>query len=238
MAVVVRADAGNYQRRRVGGSVLLFENHESVEGEKSRRQLRAARAVFTAKKLVRAIVMSAFEKIRERREAGVAPAAVVESARAKESQLGAMEGKFIDLAMIKLEGPDKLRRREKRAAAVAQPAVCRESRMGGKPARDRRRIDGMAVTRGQAPAGFLKGAATVVGRERIEDLVEGVGLVAQSARSGRESAVAGLASIQPDRFELLGAAAPGRDGPAAAGRAALGRFDRRSGFGWVVFGRA
>lgn len=238
MAVVIRANTGNNQRRRVGRRVLLFGNDESVEGEEAGLDLRSARAVLAAEKIVRAIVMRAFEKIRERRETCVAPAAVVESARAHEGELGAMEGEFIDLAMIKLEGLDKLRRGEERAAPVAQPAVRREGGMRGKPARERRRIDGVAVSRGQAAAGFLEGATAIVGRERVEDFVEGIGLVAQSARSGRESTVARLAAIEPDRFEFLGAAAPGRDGPAAAGRAALGRFDRRSGVRGPMLGCA
>ena len=167
MAVVVGADARNDQRRRVGGGVLLFDNHEAVEGEKVRRQLRAARAVFAAKKLVRAIAVHAFEKMCERGETGVASAAVVESSGAHEGKLGAVEGKFVDLAMIELDRADELRRREKREAAIAQPAVCREAGVRGKPARDSRRIDVMAVTRGEATAGFFKGITAIVCRERV-----------------------------------------------------------------------
>jgi hypothetical protein len=59
--------------------------------------------------------------------------------------------------------------------------------------------------------------------------VERIGLVAQSAGAGSESAAARPAAIQPDRFKLLGAAAPRGYAPAVAGRAALGRLDGRSG---------
>ena len=72
MPVVVGADARNDERRRVGRRVLLFEDDEAVEGEETGRQLRGAGAVFASKKLVRALVVHAFEKIRERRETGVA----------------------------------------------------------------------------------------------------------------------------------------------------------------------
>ena len=65
-----------------------------------------------------------------------------------------------------------------------------------------------------------------------------ISLVAQSARAGRESPAARPAAIQPDRFELLGAAALRDDASAVASRAALGRLDRRSGFRRCVFGRA
>ena len=55
--------------------------------------------------------------------------------------------------------------------------------------------------------------------------MEGIGLVAQSARAGGERAAARLAAIQPDRFELLRAAALGGDVPAVARRTTLGRLD-------------
>ena len=132
----------------------------------------------------------------------------------------------------------RLWRREEFETALAQPAVCRETRMRGKPARDGRRVDGVAVARGQAAAGFVERVAAVVRRERVKDFVEGIGFVAQRARAGREGAAARPASIQPDRFEFLGAAAPGRDPPAVAGRAALGRLYGRSVVRGCSFGRS
>jgi len=140
--------------------------------------LRAARAVFAAKKLMRAVAVGAFEKIRKRRETRVAFAAVVESARADEGELGAMKGEFVDLAVIELDRAGELRRREKRKTAIAQSTGGREAGMRGKPARDRRRIYGVAVTRGQPAAGFFKGIAAIVRRKRIKDFMERIGLVA------------------------------------------------------------
>jgi hypothetical protein len=90
MAVVVGADARNNERCRVGRGVLLFDNGQAVKAEESGRQLRAARAVFATKKLVRAIAVHVLQKVGERREACVASAAVVEGARAHEGELGAM----------------------------------------------------------------------------------------------------------------------------------------------------
>ena len=58
--------------------------------------------------------------------------------------------------------------------------------MRRKPAGDRRRMDGMAVTGGQAAAGFFKGVAAIIGGERIENFMERICLFAQSARAGRE----------------------------------------------------
>ena len=91
MAIVVGADARNDQGCRVGRGVLLFDNGQAIKVKKVSCELRAARAIFAAKKLVRAIAVRAFEKIRERREADVASAAVVESPRAHEGEFGAME---------------------------------------------------------------------------------------------------------------------------------------------------
>ena len=188
------------------------------------------RAPSSRQKIMRAIAMHALQKIGKRRETFVAFAAVVVSARAHEGEFGAMKGEFIDLSVIQLDRADELRRRKELETAVAQPAVCREARMRGEPAGDRRRIDGVAMTRGQAAAGFFEGIAAIICRKRIKDFVERIGFVAQSARAGSEGAAARLAAIQPDCFELLGAAALGRDAPAVAGRTALGRLDERSGF--------
>jgi hypothetical protein len=92
--------------------------------------------------------------------------------------------------VIELDGADELRRREKLETSIAQPAVSREVGMRSEPARDRRRIDGVAVTRGQAAAGFFEGIAPILYRKRINDFVERIGFVAQSARAGRERAAA------------------------------------------------
>jgi hypothetical protein len=123
MPLVIGADARNDQRRRLGRGVLLFVDNKTVEGEKSGRQLRAARAVFAAKELVRAILVDAFEKIRNRRETGIASAAVVQRARPDERRLPPVNREFINLAVIELNGADELGRREERKAAVAQPLV-------------------------------------------------------------------------------------------------------------------
>ena len=215
-----------------------FRQRQGGRGTEIQARVASRARLFTAKKLVWAIVVHAFEKVRERRETRVAPAAVIESARAHEGKLGAMEREFIDLAVIKLAGADELRRREEFETALAQPAVCREAGMGSKPARDRRRIDSVAMTGGQAATGFFEGMAAIVCRERIKDLVERIGFVAQSAGAGRKSAVARLAAIQPDRFELLGTAALRSDVPTAAGRTALRRLDGRAGFRGCLSGRA
>ena len=115
--------------------------------------------------------MRGLQKIGEWRETRIAPAAVVKSARAHEGELGAVELEFIDLAVIELDRADELRWREELEAALAQPVICRKSRMGGQPARDRRRIDGVAVTRGQTAAGFFQSIAAIVCRERVKDFV-------------------------------------------------------------------
>ena len=128
MAVVVGADARNDQRCRVGRGVLFFGNNEAVKGEKSGRELRAARAVFAPKQFVGAIAVYSFEKICERREARIASAAVVERACAHKGEFSAMRREFIDLAVIELKGADELRRGEECEAAFAQPAVCGEAR--------------------------------------------------------------------------------------------------------------
>jgi hypothetical protein len=208
MTVVVGADARNDQRRRVGRGVLLFDNYQAVERRKPGASCEPRAPSFAAKKLVRAIAVCASPENRRAARNWCRLGGGRRECRAHEGELGAMKGEFVDLAVIKLDRADELRRREQLEATLAQPAVCREAGMRGKPARDRRRIDGVAVTRGQAAAGFFESIAAIVCRERIKDFVERIGLVAQSARAGRESAAARPAAIQPDRFELLGAAAP------------------------------
>jgi hypothetical protein len=64
--------------------------------------------------------------------------------------------------VIKLDGADQLRWSEQLEATIAQPAVCREAGMRAKPARDRRRIDGVAVARRQAAAGFIERESAIV----------------------------------------------------------------------------
>jgi hypothetical protein len=165
------------------------------------------------------------QKIRKRRETRVASAAVVESACPHKGELCSVTNVVINLAVIQLVCADELRRREEFEAAVAQSAVGREARLLGEPARNRRRADGMAVARREASAGFFDGVAAIVGRKRVEDFMERIGLVADCARARCKGATAGPAAIQPDRFELLGAAALRSDAPAVAGWTALGRLD-------------
>ena len=101
--------------------------------------------------------------------------------------------------------------------------------MRRKPARNRRRVDGVAVARGQAAAGIFEGVAAIVCRESFEDFVQRIGLVAHGARAGRESTPAPSTPEQADSFQLLGARSLGCDLRAVAGWAAVGRFDRREG---------
>jgi hypothetical protein len=61
----------------------------------------------------------------------------------------------------------------------------------------------MAMTRGKAAGGILKGMALIVRREGFEDFAKGIFLVAQGARAGCEAAVAGLAVVEADGFQFL-----------------------------------
>ena len=101
-----------------------------------------------------------------------------------------MNREFIHLAVIELNGADKLRRREQREAAVAQSLICGQSRVLRKPARDRRRMDGMAVAGGQPTARLFERVAAVIGRERIQNFMERIDFLADGAGTRRENPAA------------------------------------------------
>ena len=87
----------------------------------------------------------------------------------------------------------------------------------------------MAMTRGQAAGGVIKGMTLVVSGKGFENFSERICLVAQGAGAGRKPAVAGPAMVETDGFELLEAAAFGGDFRAVAVWAPLREFDRRRG---------
>src|ERR1019366_7327767 len=138
-----------------------------------------------------------------------------------------MIAEFIHLRVIKLDDADKLRRCEQLASACAQAAVSRDAGMRGKPAGDRGRVDGMAMTRGKAAGGVFKGMALIVGGEGFEDFGQRIRLVADGARARREAAITGPADVKADGFQFLETAAFDADVRAVAVRAALRGFDRR-----------
>src|SRR5260221_444668 len=83
---------------------------------------------------------------------------------------------------------------------------------------------GVAMAGRQPAADLVEGMTLIIRGERIEDFVHRVGLVAQGARSRRETAVAGAADVEADSLQLLQAPSLGSDLLAAAMRAALRRL--------------
>ena len=79
------------------------------------------RVVLGAEEIVRADERHGLEEIRERREARVAGALVVELAAAQQLELRPVEGVAVDLAVIQLDRADGLLGREEVPAALAQP---------------------------------------------------------------------------------------------------------------------
>ena len=78
---------------------------------------------FPTEEFVRTIGRDVFEKIGERREALVAFAFVVERAGAQEIELRAVIGEAIDLAVVELDGADRLVRGKAGEAFCAEPTI-------------------------------------------------------------------------------------------------------------------
>ena len=78
---------------------------------------------FPTEEFVRTIRRYVFEKIGKRREARVALALVVEHSRAQEVELRSVVGEAIDLAVIELDGADRLGRGKAGEALCAQPPI-------------------------------------------------------------------------------------------------------------------
>ena len=78
---------------------------------------------FPAEEFVRTIRRHVFEKIGKRRKARVAFALVVERSGAQEVELRAVVGEAVDLAVVELDGADRLVRGKAGEALRAQPAI-------------------------------------------------------------------------------------------------------------------
>ena len=190
-------------------------------GERGTR-LRGAglRIVFAAEELVRACGGNVFEKCCERLEAPVLRIAT------QERELRAMIGVGVDLPMIELDRADGLRGRIDGRRFGAQAAEGRVLFVRADPGRDRGRGDRAAGFRFEAPGGLVERVAEVVERERLQHQADGVGLVAQRGRAGREGALARGAAPELDDLELFLANAFAGYGMAAAVRAGFGQLVR------------
>ena len=92
------------------------------------------------------------------------------------------------------------------------------------PGRNCGRGDRAAGFRFEAPGCLVERIAEVVERERLQHQADGIGLVAQRGRAGREGALAGRAAPELDDLKLLLADALAADGMAAAVWARAGRL--------------
>ena len=128
----------------------------------------------------------------------------------------------IDLAMIKLDRADGLRGRIDRRRFGAQTAKGRVLFVRADPGRDRGGGDSTTGFRLEALGGVVERIAEVVERQRLHHQADGVGLVAQRGRAGREGAFACAAAPELDDLELFLANAFAGYGMAAAVRAGLG----------------
>ena len=149
-------------------------------------RLRGARLwiVLAAEEVVRARGGNVFEKSCERLEAPVLRIAT------QKRELRAMIRVGVDLPVIELDRADGLRGRIECRRFGAQAAEGRVLFVRADPGRDRGRGDGAAGFRLEAPGGLVERIAEVVERERLQHQADGVGLVAQRGRPGREGAFA------------------------------------------------
>src|SRR5208337_692250 len=125
-----------------------------------------------------------FEKSRERFEALVLRIAP------QERELRAMIRVGVDLAVIQLDRADGLRGWIDRLCFGAKTSECRMLFVRTDPRRDRGRGDSAAGFRFETPGGFVERVAQVVERERLQHRADGIRLVSESGRAGREQALA------------------------------------------------
>ena len=96
----------------------------------------------------------------------------------------------VDLAVIELDRADGLRGRIDRRRFGAQTAKGRVLFVRADPGRNCGRGDRTAGFRLEALGGLIERIAEIVERERLQHQADGVGLVAQRGRAGREGAFA------------------------------------------------
>ena len=108
-------EAGDARR-----DVLLAVDDDARDVGECRTRLRCTALDPRSGRVVRADERHGLEEIRERREARVAGALVVELAAAQTLQLRPMERVAVDLPVIQLDGADGLLGREEVPAAIAQ----------------------------------------------------------------------------------------------------------------------
>ena len=217
---LVVADGGNDQRRGLGRRVLFAIDDEAIDIGKRWLCLRGARLriVVAAKQLVRARARNLLKKGRERFKALMLRIA------AQKRELRSVIGEGVDLAVIELDRADRLRRRIDRLCFGAKAAEGGLLFVRADPGRDRGRGDSAAGFRLQTLGGFAERVAQIVERERLEHQADGVGLVAQRGRAGREQALARAAAPELDDLEFFLANAFAADRVTAAVRARAGRL--------------
>ena len=147
------------------GRRILPDIDDRVSGVGERRfGLRGAGfgVPFPAEDLVRTIGGDVFEEIGKWREARVAFAFVVEHAGSQEVELRAVVGKTIDLAVVELDGADRLGRGKAGEALRAEPAIAAMALVLVQPRRERRGRNGAVGLLFQARSGLVEGEADIV----------------------------------------------------------------------------
>ena len=208
MTQLVGADGRDDERGGFGCRVLFAIDNDAARIGEGRARLRGSGLwiVLPAEEFVRARRGNVFEKSCERLEAPVLRIAT------QERELRAMIRVGVDLAMIELDRADGLRGRIDRRRFGAKAAEGRVLFVRADPGRNRGRGDRAAGFRIEALGGLVERVAEVVERERLQHQADGVGLVAQRGRAGRESALARAAAPELDDLELLLANAFAADG--------------------------
>ena len=153
----------NDERSGFGRSILP-DIDDRVRGIGERRfGLRGAGfgVPFPVEKFVRTIGGDVFEKIGKRREARVALAFVVEHAGAEEVELRTVVGETINLAVVQLDGADRLGREKAGEALRAEPAIAAMALVLLQPRRDRRGRNSAVGLLLETGSGFFEREAEV-----------------------------------------------------------------------------
>ena len=221
---LVVANGRNDQTRDARRHILFAIDYNARDVSKFWTRLRSTPTFFRTEEFVRTNEGHRFQEICERCEARVAVPLIIKLAFAQKLELTAVKGVTIDLAVVELDGANGLRRRENMAAALAQAKVAHVRFVLCNPTCECRRPDPAAALRSDAGDSIFHRIAEAVGRERVENRAEGVGLVAQRRRSRREGALAGCTPPELHDLEFLSARTATRENAAAAVRTGIGKF--------------
>jgi len=102
----------------------------------------------------------------------------------------AIAGVAVHLSVVELDGANGLRGRKDVATALTQPKIAEQSFVLREPTRKCRRSDRAAAFGFHTRNRVLHRIAEVVGRQRVDDRAQGIGLAPDYFGSGRECALA------------------------------------------------